>query len=196
MTHLTAGLPCRGCGKPGSLLCGRCASLEPGAADGSCDRVDRVIARWAYEGIPRGLILDLKIRGARLCADALADGIVQAVHAQGVAGSVITWVPGRRADIRVRGFDHAALLARAVGRRVGLPCASLLLRRSDPPDQTLLSADERRQNLRGVFASKECSGTVILVDDLVTTGATATACAQALRRAGASGVELLVPCRA
>jgi predicted amidophosphoribosyltransferase len=109
---------------------------------------------------------------------------------------VITWVPGRRADIRVRGFDHAALLARAVGRRVGLPCASLLLRRSDPPDQTLLSADERRQNLRGVFSSKECSGNVIVVDDLVTTGATATACAQALRRAGASGVELLVPCRA
>ncbi|HYI45773.1 MAG TPA: ComF family protein [Actinomycetota bacterium] len=155
-----------------------------------------MLARWAYEGIPRELILDLKIRGARLCADALADGMTDVVRTSGLTGSILTWVPGRRADIRVRGFDHAALLARAVGHRTGLPCAPLLQRRLNPPDQTGLSAEARRHNLHGAFSSRASPEKVVVVDDLVTTGATAAACAQALRRAGAHTVELVVPCRA
>lgn len=196
LTDLAAGLRCRACGKEGSLLCPVCGRDVPSAPAGECAGVDRVIARWAYEGIPRELILDLKIRGARLCAGALADGMTEVVRSVGVIGSVISWVPGRRTDTRVRGFDHAGLLAGAVARRIGLPCAPLLLRRTNPPDQTLLSAEARRLNLQGVFAARPCTERVIVVDDLVTTGATASACAHALREAGAPGVELLVPCRA
>lgn len=177
-------------------MCAPCGGIVPAAPSGSCPDIDRVLARWAYEDVPRDLILELKIRGARSCADALADGMTEVVHERGVAARAIAWVPGRRSDMRVRGFDHAELLARAVARRVGLPTRPLLIRHTDPPDQTLLSAEARRHNLQGVFGARPCRQRILLVDDLMTTGATARACAQELRRAGAPGVELLVACRA
>jgi ComF family protein len=114
----------------------------------------------------------------------------------GLTGDVVTWVPGRRRDSRRRGFDHAELLARGVARRLGLRATALLRATGARPDQTALSARDRRINLRGAFVARPCSRRVVLVDDLVTTGATASSCAAALRRAGAPAVDVLVACRA
>ncbi len=197
LAELTGGLSCRGCGRAGTLLCMLCAhSLPRPMREGSVPFVDVVVARWAYENAIRTLILELKLSASRTCAEPLASGLVAEARRRGLAGSVITWVPARRSDIRQRGFDHAELLARASARSLGLPCRRFLAKRASTPDQTSLSAEQRRVSLVGSFAARRSSERVILVDDLVTTGATASECARVLRAAGAIGVELLAAARA
>ena len=155
-----------------------------------------MLAAWAYEGAARSLVLDLKLRGRRPAAAPLVAAMCEEVARPGVAGEALTWVPGRRSDALRRGFDHAEVLARSLAARLGLPAVALLERTSARPDQTALGAAERRLNLAGAFRARPWDRPVVVVDDLVTTGATARACAAALDVAGASQVEVLAACRA
>jgi len=155
-----------------------------------------VIASYVYEGAARSLVLRLKVGAVRSAARPLVTAMRRAaVEAGGVSGTV-TWVPGKAPDMRRRGYDHAELLAAGVSAGLGLPRQRLLVRRRIPLDQATLGASERRQNLAGVFQAAFSPPRVVLVDDLLTTGATAQACAHALEAAGAQWVDLLVACRA
>jgi len=156
--------------------------------------VDRVVAAWDYGELPRSLVLRLKARGQRVAATELAAGIVDEVWRQGLAADVLTWIPARRADIRTRGFDHAELIARAVGRRLGLPVIRALEQRGERLDQTTLDASRRRANVKGVFVARLGPRRVGVVDDLMTTGSTLSEAGRALRAAGAVTVEGLVAC--
>ncbi|MBI3115556.1 MAG: ComF family protein [Candidatus Kerfeldbacteria bacterium] len=112
--------------------------------------------------------------------------------------TILVPVPMDRGRQRRRGFNHAALLAATVSLLVDLPVADALEKQSRPA-QTLLAPDERLINLRGAISVRQqlavFAKTVILVDDVVTTGATARACATALRTAGARRVWLLTLAR-
>lgn len=156
----------------------------------------RVVAAWDYGGPARALVLALKLRGTRVAAGPLAAGMALAARRAGLVAEVVTWVPGRRADRARRGFDHGEELARAVAGHLGLPARGLLRRTGRRPDQTALSRRDRKSNLVGAFVAPRVSRAVLLVDDLVTTGATAAECASALEAGGAPVVELLVACRA
>lgn len=153
-----------------------------------------MIAAWEYEGAARSLVLDLKLRGLRGAAGPLVEAMAARVRAVGIAGSVVAWVPGRTRDIRRRGFDHAAVLASGLSRRLGLPLVAALTRLADPPDQAALGAAARSLNVAGAFGASGCREPVVLVDDLITTGATATECVKVLREFAPS-VEVVVPCR-
>jgi predicted amidophosphoribosyltransferase len=142
------------------------------------------------------LILALKVEGLRSAAAPLVAAMVAEAVSGGVEATAVVWVPGRARDRRRRGFDHAEVLGRLVGRELGLAARSLVARAREPPDQASLSAAARRRNLVGVFAATSCPAPVLLVDDVVTTGATAAACAGALRTAGCPQVEVLAACRA
>lgn len=188
---------CAGCGRHRGALCDECrVGLSAPAETAPVPAVDRTLARWAYDSAARELVLALKLHGMRVAARPLVDGMREQVLARGLLGEVVTWVPGRRRDSLRRGYDHAEVLAKGVARALGLRAAGLLRRTGERADQTTLTAAERRVNLRGAFGASACSGAIVLVDDVVTTGATATACARALRDAGAATVEVLVPCRA
>ena len=157
--------------------------------------VDRVVAALAYEGSGRALVLALKLRGLRCAAEPLGELLADRCLREGVLGNAVTWVPGRRRDIRRRGFDHAELIGEHVARRLGLQALPLLRRSGVSADQAGLDAGERWANLEDVFeATAPLGGSVIVVDDLVTTGATAAACAAALKAAGATTVELAAAC--
>jgi ComF family protein len=193
---LTGGGRCAACGRSGSVLCARCAeSLRQAEPVRAISGVDRAVAGLEYEGPSRALVLALKLSARREAAEPLVEALWNAVVRNGVRGTVLTWVPARRADVRRRGFDHAELLARSLSRRTGVVARRLLVRRGATLDQASLTAAERQMNLANAFSARPASGRVVLVDDLVTTGSTATACAQALRAAGAIGVELLAACR-
>jgi predicted amidophosphoribosyltransferase len=185
---------CRGRRGP---LCDRCrTSIAPAPAGRPIAGVARVLAPWAYEGPARALVLDLKLEGRRPTAAPLVAAMCREVGRRGLGAEAVTWVPGRRRDARRRGFDHAEVLARGVACRLGLPAAGLLRQASVRRDQAGLTAAQRRLNLAGAFDGRRFERPVVLVDDLVTTGATAAACAAALRGAGVPSVEVLAPCRA
>ncbi len=185
---------CAGCGVAKERLCPGCALAAQSPSVPRVPGADRVLAAFAYEGAARSLVLDLKLRGDRGAAPPLVRGLAGAVAASGLAAGVLTWVPGRPRENRRRGLDHAGILAAQLGRSLGLPVVPLLWRSAERPDQTSLGAAERWSNLQGAFTARPCHGSVGLVDDLVTTGATAASCAGALREAGASGIEVLAAC--
>ena len=176
-------------------MCPGCASaIPPAAAPRPVVNVDRVLAAWDYDDIPRSLVLALKIRGRREAASHLGRGLIERVWAEGIVADVLTWVPARRRDIRARGFDHAEAIARVVAGDLGLPLVPLLRHRGRPVDQTTLDAGQRKANLEGAFVARATSFRVAVVDDLVTTGATLAEAARALRSAGCARVEALVAC--
>jgi ComF family protein len=123
---------------------------------------------------------------------ALAEHLVCAAAARvpGPAAQLVVAVPLHPRRLRARGFNPAALLARALARARALPCDPCALERlRDTPSQTGLDRRARRRNVRGAFAARRAlPACVWLVDDVVTTGSTLAACGAALRRAGAERV--------
>jgi predicted amidophosphoribosyltransferase len=105
-------------------------------------------------------------------------------------------VPSTRRAIADRGFDAAGELARAVAALGGRRYLPTLRKVRDTADQAGLGREARRANLRDAFACAPIGGAVVLVDDILTTGATADACAQALLRAGADHVDIVTFARA
>lgn len=113
-------------------------------------------------------------------------------------GGVVAPIPLHPGRLRERGYDQAWMLAREAGRRFGLPVRALLRRTRDTPQQTRLDRPARARNVRGAFAAlRELRGErVCLIDDVLTTGATASEAARALLSAGAARVEVRTLARA
>jgi predicted amidophosphoribosyltransferase len=116
------------------------------------------------------------------------------VATTGSRAGIVTWVPARRSDIKRRGFDHARAIAESLAGRMGLGHRELLFRVGSQQDQAGLSRAQRATNLAGAFEADRVDVPVMVVDDLLTTGATMEACARALRGAGAPRVEAGVAC--
>lgn len=115
------------------------------------------------------------------------------------AGASVVAVPLARGRRIARGYDQAALLAGALARAAGLRRVKRLVRRiRETPPQVGRSREERARNVAGAFVAAEAARglDVVLVDDVVTTGATADAAARALRAAGARSVEVVALARA
>jgi len=197
-----AGLPrheavaCR-CGLPllpGRTACGRCRrGRQPFAAGASLG---------PYEGSLRLVLHELKYGGRRRAARRLAEALLgePAVRALVDSTDVLVPVPLHPRRLRERGFNQSALLAEEVSRRTGRPVSpDALVRRQDTLPQAGLTAAARRRNVEGAFAVRRRAAvagrTVTLVDDVLTTGATAFACARQLRMAGADEVRLLTVAR-
>jgi len=170
-----------------------------------CQRIDppfeRAVAYGSYEGELRDLIHLLKFQqvrpAAKILGRMLAETMARLEQVMPVGKIAVVPVPlyaGKRAQ---RGFNQAEMITRAALKRISRPerfalCAGVLLRRRETGSQIGLTRHQRRQNLRGAFAAKD--GTqiqkrdVLLIDDVLTTGTTASECARVLLRAGAARV--------
>jgi ComF family protein len=158
-------------------------------------------AAFAFDGPARRAIHRLKFSGWRGVGEAL--GIAMAAVADPPTADVVTWVPLSRRRLAERGYDQARVLAEAVGRRLRCPSARLLRRTAPAGPQARRAGADRRTALLGAFepSGERALGSigaerVLLVDDVLTTGATAAACADALVVAGAREVRVLVAARA
>lgn len=147
-----------------------------------------------YEGPARHLVARLKYRNDRSGLRWLADGMAALLSPR--PGAVLTWVPTTVPRSRNRGFDQAALLARAVARRWRLPCLDLL-RRGDTTPQTGRTAAERRTGITLTIRNSRSPPppAIVLVDDVLTTGTTLTCAARALRTTGIPHIAALTAAR-
>ena len=181
-----------------TFVCPTCANDEWGGY-----AFDRVRSWAVYEGALVRAILLLKFENidplgglfARLLAELVTDGRA------GFQADVVVPVPLHRQRERERGYNQAALIAKPLAKRLGLPYKSVLLTRIRPrPDKHLLSYEERWESVRGAFATRPGSQVdnlrVLLVDDVMTSGATLDSCAKTLREADAGSVIGLTVARA
>ena len=192
---------------PAAAACRRCLAARPGA-DQLCSHCrhaapafDAIAALGTYrpgrseDPLVRA-VCALKYQGQRAVAEVL--GALLAEHYPFDASALLVPVPLHPARLRSRGFNQAALLVRALARHRGLACDLRLLARvrATPAQARLGQRAARLHNLRDAVVVRRPSVTqgraIVLVDDVVTTGATAHACAQALRQAGATSVAVYV----
>ena len=175
-------------------ICGRCVIQPP--------RYQRMVAPMAYDYPVDRLVLGLKFGRRIHLARALAHGIAARVREQ-VEQDLLEMpdalipVPLHPRRLAERGFNQAEEIARFIGREVGVPVIGGICRRVRPTRmQSRLNDQERRSNVAGAFECSRSPERHAIVDDVVTTGATADALAAALIAAGAESVQVWAVARA
>ncbi len=197
---------CPNCGAPNGWL----ACTECDQAKGSSWETRACVCALPLEGAARQLVVGYKDAGERRLAPAIAAAMETALtEAAGCAAQdgtarfdaaaidAVCFVPATAAAYRRRGFDHMEEVCRCVAAYLGLPMADVLAR-PYAQDQRSLGRDERSKNTEGsvTVLSDVSACSLLLLDDVVTTGASMRACARALLAAGASEVTACALARA
>ena len=182
-------------GKAETDLCRACRTDQPEYPFGrkKLPHISALKALWRYDGDVRKSIHRYKFGGARHYADAYGRLLAMRISRDLPTADVITWVPVSRKRRRARGYDQVELLAKAVGPELGIPVEPLLEKfRDNRANSGLKTPAERRANVLGVYKVIEPERLhgkrVLLLDDIGTTGATASECARVLLTAGAEEV--------
>ena len=176
-------------------LCANCRSETPEIPD--TKRKLPYLAKWTglwyYEGSVRASLLRYKFLGSRSYCHSYGRLLAMKLLQEDIAFDVLTWAPISRRRKWHRGYDQVELIARAVAKELGVPPVSTLKKiRHNQPQSRLKDAAARRANVLGVYRVTDPSAiagkTVLLLDDILTTGATAGECAKTLLTAGAKEV--------
>lgn len=210
---------CAGCGKPQFRFCPDCvqAVVKPDpqkcvlcgtrfASDWqlhSCTRkthFDRALVWGLHSGPLRKALHQFKYRRDLGLADAFAQHLVSIYSVAKIGVDLVVPVPLGKKRYKERGYNQAALLASALSGRLGLRCRPKAAKRiKETKSQVGLDIDQRRENVAGAFWADDrlVSGkNILLIDDVLTTGATLDSCSQALKQAGAAKIVTLTLARA
>ncbi len=186
--------------------CARCGDPLPEAAIDLCERCasEPVRFEWArsvgiYDGVLARLIQRLKYEKERALAQDLAQLLADYLRNKNLLDKFdcITFVPMSPKSLRLRGFNSAELLARKTGKRVQKPVIAALRKTRETRPQMELSGEERKRNLQNAFAPKlqGAAKSILLIDDVYTTGTTVRECSQILIENGWERVAVLTLAR-
>lgn len=155
--------------------------------------VDKCLSPLYYHGSVKDSLHRYKFGGATAYADIYSEFIVKCIDENQISCDSITWVPLSRRRLRRRGYDQAELLAKLIAKHLGQSPVRLLKKQRDTPPQSKTgSVEKRRANIAGAYACLRPElvqgKQVLLVDDIVTTGATLSEAARVLKKAGAKEV--------
>lgn len=179
---------CPQCGDPAPAIEGLCGLCRKGE-----HTFDFARSAFLFTNTLREIIHHLKYSDRVSLAKPLGDLLKECLDREQFTGNLIIPVPLHRGRARARGFNQAELIAARLGRPVA---PHLLRRRKNTPSQTGLSRSQRKRNLAAAFEVRgQLTGTVIVVDDVYTTGSTMNEIARTLKRAGAVRVEVLTVAR-
>ena len=191
---------CQRCGAPFDFdvaertVCGRCLADPP--------VFDRARAAVLYDDASRPLILRFKHGDAIHMTGVLGAWLARAGAELLVDADLLVPVPLHRSRLFARRYNQAALLALELERKTGILADALtLIRRRGTPSQGQLSRAQRERNVRGAFGLEDrrrdgfAGKRIVLIDDVMTSGATVSACTRALRRGGAASVDVLTIAR-
>ena len=211
---LDAAFPatCPGCGREGASICSHClpaldARLDQpaGVPLGMPADIPAPLLQleWCapFTGVVRHALHALKYQGERRLAIPLGQAVARRWARAGVDGDLVVAVPVHATRARQRGYDQAALIAEIAARDLGLPHGPVLERSRATIAQFDLDREQRSTNVQGAFALRAGLTTplrgrwVVLVDDVMTTGATLSACAAVLMDAGAVAVSAITVAR-
>ncbi|MBR1748116.1 MAG: ComF family protein [Clostridia bacterium] len=203
------GLTCNGCGAELNdderkySLCKKCAGKifdegdvyfgERYARSLMIDGYPDVTARacFRYENVVRKYVIDYKDADKTYLCDYMALHLTELYERVGLSSDVVAYVPTSPKNRKRRGYDAMKIVAEAFAKRTGLPVCHDLFRK-DGVDQNQISIDERGENVKNKFLFRDkIDGRVLLLDDVVTTGATAEECARSLLSHGAKEVSVL-----
>jgi ComF family protein len=191
---LLAPHDCLGCGAEGALLCDLCIAQLPlsEVPKQPASHLDNIKSATLYQGVAKDLIWSLKSNGAQESARIMAQQMAKLVSSH--SNALIVPVPTATGRVRQRGYDQAKLLARHLSRLTTLPYANILARHGQA-HQVGAHRHERLNQLQGALRvkkpAKAASKHIILIDDVMTTGATLETAARILRLAGARRVDAL-----
>jgi ComF family protein len=205
-------LRCLGCGREGDLICLSCRLLLPSVKLPLCQRcgatvsegnlchsclnhpltIDGIRSIFLFQGTVRQAILQLKYKHLKALAAPLGQLLAEYLGSHPLQGETIIPVPLYPKRLRERGYNQSTLLAKELGKLIGLPVLEDALTRVKDavPQARTRSAIERRRNVHDAFACHHPleGRQILLIDDVCTTGATLDACAIALKAAGAGSV--------
>lgn len=147
---------------------------------------------YAYEGVARSIIIGYKDNNKPYLGEYIANFLINEFNKSKKKVDLVTFVPSSKDKVAQRGFDPMKIVADFFSKGTSIKIVDILSRKSKHKDQT--ESDDRYENIKGQFAIKNCDikgKTILLIDDVVTTGATAAECSNLLVKNGAKKVVLL-----
>ena len=188
----------------GEKICKSCRDALPRTPKGAQVQkfpfISACLSPLYYTGNVRESLLRYKFGSLSAYAEVYAPFMAKCIDENEISCDIITWVPLSRKRLRKRGYDQARLLAEELSRISGIGCCRLLQKtRNNPAQSGTGSAEKRRANVSGVYRAADedqvKGKSILLVDDIVTTGATLSECARVLISAGAREVKAVTVAR-
>lgn len=175
---------CERCGKP----LGKCVCKTFGA------ELEKCVSAFGFEDpCVASLIYKLKAKGPKITSDFLCRFLVERIRKEyrDIEFDFVTYVPVTRHQLAQKGFDHAQIIAKVISNELAVCCVKSPINKRNRIKQKYLNVENRRKNAPKMFRLKrnaKISGTVLLIDDVMTTGNTFSACAKLLKKAGADRI--------
>ena len=190
MPYVKDGYYCKHCGRPTKKETNFCDTCRDNLTE-----IDLGRSVFSYEGPALQMVARYKFYDSRYLREFFASELLALMRREVIYGDAFAFVPMTKKGLKKRGFNQSQYLAEELSRLTGTPVLDVIKKVHDTPHQVGLNKSERKENLNGAFALKERKilkgKTVVLVDDVTTTGSTGEVLAKKLKSGGAKKVILL-----